>query len=1377
MQKSTLSLLFSFFLYCGSVLAQAPFLNGSAYSGGSNCYVLTNAVVSQKGSVWFTQQLNLNNPFDLQFMMNFGINDGGGGDGMTFVLQRSGTNAIGSTGGTLGYSGIAPSLAVEFDTYQNAVYSDPLADHLAVVVNGNLNHTLANNIAGPVSATSSMGNIEDGIDHRVRIKWNPVYDSLHVYFDCELRLAIQYNMRTTVFSVNPMVWWGFTASGGGAFNRQGVCILPTAPAFIRDTTICRGDTVQLVAPAGTNYFWSPATGVSNSNVVNPKFFPALTTRYYVQFVDECNQTILDSVLVNVASVSLNLGADTNLCYGRSILLVADSGYSAYIWQNGSMGSILTASASGFYAVGAIDGRGCYGYDSVYVHVLPPLSLSVLPGSPVICAGDSIVLNGIGGATYDWFPSLGLSNQAGVSVTASPPSTTNYRVLATDSFGCIDSLSFLLTVNQLPVVQISRDTSICFGASTTLSASGGIRYVWSPADSLSDSNIDNPFANPANSTTYSVFVTDGNGCTSSRFVMVGVNPLPTVSITPDTAICIGSSVQLSVTGGINYSWSPAAGLNDASSSNPVASPFSSTGYSVTATDLNGCSSIDGLTVTVNQLPVVTMIPDTAICTGGNIQLMASGGVFYSWNPSSSLSNSTVSNPVANPFIRTDYVVTVTDAAGCVNQGVTQVDVHADVQVIIATNQHICFGTTAQLLAGGGIDYSWSPVYAINNPSVSNPIASPDSTTTYVVHVTDANGCTGIGSTTVTVNQLPVIAMSVDTAVCFGSSVPLFSTGGIGFSWSPLTGLSNPNISNPVVAPLSTTEYSVMVTDANGCSSSDSLMVIVNQLPVVTILPDTAICTGSNIQLMATGGIAYAWSPSASLNNATVSNPIASPVMQTNYVVSVTDAAGCINQGTTHVDLHPVVQVIIVPDQSICFGSSTQLVASGGSSYSWSPDSGLSNSLIPNPVANPAITTMYVVSATDANGCAGNGTTTVNVNPLPIISINSDTAVCQGSSAQLVSSGGTSYSWNPTVGLSNPAIPNPLAAPSSTTLYSVLVMDALGCSSSSGTTVSVHPLTAINAMNDTSICIGSSIQLAASASGGLFYSWSPSASLNNSTVSNPVASPANSTVYSVTVTDTNGCSNNGVSRVDVLPYVNASVMSDQNICIGSNTQLIASGGSVYSWHPATGLDNPGIANPVANPVSTITYTVQVSETNKCSGSGQLTVHVLALPEITVTSDTIIPFGSTIQLVAEGGSFYSWFPGDFLNCIFCDRPMATPSNDMEYVVTVMDSNGCENRKAVKVRLEDVFTLIVPNAFTPGNQDGRNDVLYADGIGIKEFRIVIYNRWGKLVFESDDINKGWDGTLNGQLVQDGVYVYYANVVSYSGKSTSRSGSITLIK
>src|ERR1041385_7327467 len=226
----------------------------------------------------------------------------------------------------------------------------------------------------------------------------------------------------------------------------------------------------------------------------------------------------------------------------------------------------------------------------------------------------------------------------------------------------------------------------------------------------------------------------------------------------------------------------------------------------------------------------------------------------------------------------------------------------------------------------------------------------------------------------------------------STAQLNATGGTIYAWSPSTGLSNPNISNPVANPTATTTYSVTVTDANGCVNKSTATVTVNPLPVVTATPAT-ICINSTGQLSATGGTIYAWSPATGLSNPNISNPTANPTTTTTYTVTVTNANGCVNKTTATVTVNPLPVVTATP-ATICINSNTQLNATGGTTYAWSPSTGLSNPNISNPVANPTATTTYTVTVTNANGCVNKTTATVTVNPLPVVSATPATICING-----------------------------------------------------------------------------------------------------------------------------------------------------------------------------------------------------------------------------------------------------------------------------------------------------------------------------------------------------------------------------------------------
>ncbi|MBX7052057.1 MAG: T9SS type A sorting domain-containing protein [Flavobacteriales bacterium] len=275
-------------------------MNGNATSLGSNCYNVTPGLQWQNGAIWSNTQIDLNMDFSLQFVINLGTNDAGGADGIVFVLQRLGSAVIGANGGGMGYSSFGTSLGVEFDTFYNAGYNDPTYDHIAIEINGQVNHAFPECIGAPVQMSPTNANTEDGLPHIVTINWDSTTQTLRVYFDCTLRAQATYDLVNNVFGGEPLVFWGFTGATGEMFNQQRICAVPNA--MITDQVdICPGASTMLSAGTSVNgiYNWTPATYLNNPNIASPIASPPTTTVYTVSYLDLCFTTVTQQVTVNV----------------------------------------------------------------------------------------------------------------------------------------------------------------------------------------------------------------------------------------------------------------------------------------------------------------------------------------------------------------------------------------------------------------------------------------------------------------------------------------------------------------------------------------------------------------------------------------------------------------------------------------------------------------------------------------------------------------------------------------------------------------------------------------------------------------------------------------------------------------------------------------------------------------------------------------------------------------------------------------------------------------------------------------------------------------------------------------------------------------------
>lgn len=537
-------------------------------------------------------------------------------------------------------------------------------------------------------------------------------------------------------------------------------------------------------------------------------------------------------------------------------------------------------------------------------------------------------------------------------------------------------------NSIPVmmISVSADTAICYNSSVQLFATGGSTYSWSPASTLNDPASATPIATPLSSTIYYVQVSDSNSCILNDSVIISVKPAPTVTKSADTTICNKTSVQLFVSGGSSYVWSPATSLNNATSATPVASPLSSTLYHVKITDANSCIYNDSVNVAISPTPVIKISDDTAICIHNSVPIFVSGGNSYIWSPASTLDNPVSATPLASPLSSTLYHVQITDANSCTYNDSVKVSVNPANAIITKSNDtSICHNTSLQIFASGGSTYIWSPTSSLNNATSPTPIVSPLSSTEYYVKITDANSCIYNDSVKISIKPAPIITKSDDTTICNKASVALFVSGGKDYVWSPASSLNNSTSPTPVASPISTTIYHVSITDANTCVYNDSVKVSVRPPVVFSVSPDNSVCTNNSQQLSASGGDSYTWSPANSLDNPNSNDPNATPIQTTTY--SVTIKENTCNESAT---LSTTLTVIPPPNLEVtksnditCKQPSSQLSALGAQDYTWTPGTGLDNSAIATPVASPNISTTYTVVGKDQNGCTNSDTITVNV----------------------------------------------------------------------------------------------------------------------------------------------------------------------------------------------------------------------------------------------------------------------------------------------------------------------------------------------------------------------------------------------------------------
>ena len=736
------------------------------------------------------------------------------------------------------------------------------------------------------------------------------------------------------------------------------------------------------------------------------------------------------------------------------------------------------------------------------------------------------------------------------------------------------------------------------------------------------------------------------------------------------------------------------------------------------------------------------------------------------------------------------LTVGNAVGCEAVAADSI-VIKPMPVANFTASSLCVFDTAHFLytgTGTVTNYYWDfgngATSTLQNPS--NIYTSTGNQNVTLVTVTP-NGCRDTIIKPLLVNPLPVITPSPNVQICPFTSTQLTASGGTSYVWTPGATLSDSVISNPVASPRATTTYYVVATDANGCRNKDSVIVSLYPVPNINAGPDTSIClTGANyhtsVQLTATGGVSYVWTPATGLSSTTIANPVASPPANQTYYVTGTDANGCkLTDSVTVFDLDPSLNLIIGNVKAICDFDTTTLnvLRQGDSYYNWSPNIGISDPSSNSPNFYPQTTTTYIFTV--QNYCyTKSDTATIIVHPLPPVATQGVDSVCIGDTAHLHASGANTYHWQPDPTLSDTIIANPFATPSVTDIYYVTGIDTFGCKKKDSVLVYVFFSPVVGIGPDTAyICQGKPIQLIAT--GGVNYQWQANSTLSSLTVANPIAIPTDTSWYYVRIYNIHQCHADDSIHVNVQLPVTATAQSPFDICVGTTIQLSSSGGFYYQWTPAEWLSNPLISNPSATPDSSVVYTVKVS--NDCfSATANVDVTVHQLPFVNAGNDTVI-FRNTPATLngTTNGVKYFWYPGDTNSSILDPFSLTTPATPLyttTYYLFATSDFGCNNRDTMVVTVESYTLLLVPSAFTP-NGDGVNDLFriarYLNIEILEEFSV--FDRWGEKVYTTNIITDGWNGTYKGHPEDMGVYVWFVKARTYDGQEILKKGNVTLVR
>lgn len=1193
-----------------------------------------------------------------------------------------------------------------------------------------------------------------------------------------------------------------TGTSGCPATSTVVVAQPAAVALQNQNVIqavCGGATgaINVTAGGGTApyaYQWS--NGALTQSITN------VYAGVYTLTVTDANSCTMSQTFNVTAQNTLNavVGTIQNVsCFGSNngSLAINPSGGSGsytYQWSGGvSVSNIASNLPGGSYTVTVTDGPCVITLSNIVViePVAPLSSNPILGNTSCGNANGTCIINASGGTpvyTYQW--STGASGAAATGLSAG-----TYTVTITDANSCthIQNFNIAPSTGPQPTVNYLQQTVTCYGSangSATVNANGGvapIAYSWTGGMGTGSSKNNLPAGN------YTVTVLDNAGCSATVPVTINT-PLQLTAVVGSFqhVKCFGQATGSAViaasggTGLLQYTWSPVGG-NAA-----IANNLSANNYTVLVTDANGCSATVPVTISQPALPLQGIISSSATTCGnvnGSVSLSTSGGTLpysYLW------SNGNVSSSI-NSLAAGTYTCTVTDANLCSTVHSINIASSSAVNIVNASVQDLtCAGVSTgsiSVLASGGVLpylYNWSAGGSTNNV-ISNLAAG-----SYSITITDNAGCTTQANYVVASPPAMVINLiSQQNVNCFGGSngsLSLNTTGGMGslnYQWSPAVGTS------ANVTGLTSKTYSVVVSDQNNCSVSQSYYISQPAVPLVAsinIVHTTCGLANGNLTAIATGGTfpyLHTWTGGAT--TASLQN-----IQTGNYTVTVTDANGCVaSQNAVVLPSTAVVVSASSFNNVLCHGGhdgDASVYISGGIipySYMWSNGQ-------TQPTATALTPGNYSVTVTDSAGCTVSSSFVISQPAAIQIVTPATQTVCKNQSVTLVPTvnGGAmpyTYLWS-TGANSLTLVINPLSSQS----YTLTVTDANGCTKNTApVSVYVYPPLAVAAIADTTICQGNRVAFTASALGGngiYQYNW------GNGFGSNHVYSAVFNTSSVLVLTALDGCAQSASDSFNVAVIPNPQVMftvAQDSGCVPFDVdftnQTLTVPNSVWQWSFGNGSfsTDSAVSNVYAHAGQyNVSLTVTTPAPQLCAATYQLSGALVALEKpqaqftFTPTDPNILSALVEFQNQSTYAWLYRWSFGDGSTSQLQNPWHAYATIGISRVMLTASNNFCYDSAIAEINVTDNYSFYAPNAFSPDG-DGKNETFTVYGTNIVDANIAIYNRWGQQVFSSKGYPFFWNGALNntGSVLPQGVYVYVISTVDKFGGRHSNNGRVNLVK
>lgn len=1142
-------------------------------------------------------------------------------------------------------------------------------------------------------------------------------------------------------------------SSGAGSNSQTVCM--NTPITQIRYTLASGVTGVTVTglPAGVTFtFTTGLLTIDGTPSVSGNF------TYNISVTGTCSgsPTASGTITVNPLPVpTLTSSEEDNIfCAGTSVTFTAGGGVSytfrvnSAIVQSGASNIYITSNLTNGQTVDVIvtNTFNCSATSSGITNIVNPVPTAAASNNGPVCPGTELRLTGGPGGmiAYTWSGPNGYSSGTRspvVSTSATPAMAGIYTLTVTNNYGCQDDATTNVVVRTPPAATAANNGPVCVGSPLNLTGGPGSMssYAWTGPNGFNStqrSPLVSSSATLAMAGTYTLTVTDSNGCTNSASTVVVVNALPPATAASNSPVCIGT--QLTLTGGPSgmgtYSWTGPNGFTS-SQQNPVVSSNATLAmagiYTLTVTNATtGCTNSASTTVVINSLPVATASNNSPVCIGSTLTLAGgpSGMSAYSWvGPdgfTSTLRSPTVSSN-ATAAMAGIYILTVTNANGCQGIATTNVTINPLPSATASNNGPVCVGTPLILAGGpsGMTSYSWTGpngfISTLQSPVVSLS-ASAAMAGTYTLNVINSNGCHNSSTTTAVVNPLPVPVASNNGPVCAGASLILTGgpTGMTTYSWTGPNGFIS-TLQSPVVSQTATAlmagAYTLTVTNNNGCQNSTFTTVVVNASPVATASNNGPVCVGAQLSL--TGGpagmSAYSWSgPNSFTSN--LQSPVVSPSSSLSmagvYTLTVTASSGCQDTATTRAYIYqlPVANagtggiecdLDFILNAVPSIGTGVWSMVTGPGTATFAP-----NANTPTNTVTVSTFGTYTFRWTETNGpCTSNAVVTVNFYQPPVANPGTGGDECDlNFNLNAIPSSGTG-SWSMINGTGSAAF-----APNANSPVAVVTVTENGtkifmwkeengnCADSANITVNFYQQPLANAGTGGNNC-GLNFNLGAIPSIGT-GTWTrisgPGTATFTPNSNLPTARVTVSAhgVYVFRWTELNGiCSNSDEISVSFIQQPEANGGNGGKECDLTFVLNAVPGAGTGTWSKSSGPGNATFTPNPNQPNATVTvtqfgaYDFAWTESNsQCSSSDIVRVEFYDLPAVNAGTDVAICRGRNIQLNATGNGTFLWAPANLLNNPAIANPVATPTVTTLFTVTLTaTTSGCKNTDQINVEV----------------------------------------------------------------------------------------------